>query len=195
MTITFHIRLDRLHSETEKALLFIASKKKTFWIPKSQIISMKSESGWIELVVTKWIWDKANLYKVLSRIKESGDAKFKERPLFNIDWDFVIERSKDKDHCFFCTDKMDEDKRTKDHLIPTMVLKAYGIKSIKHNKVPCCYECNQEKAYLMPDIFRRSVKLKLHETGKERYKENLKTLNRLIYYESNDDFAGGERIP
>ena len=101
MTITFHIRLDRIHSETEKALLFIASKKKTFWIPKSQIISMKSESGWIELVVTKWIWDKANLYKVLSRIKESGDAKFKERPLFNIDWDFVIERSKDKDHCFF----------------------------------------------------------------------------------------------
>ena len=155
---------------------------------------MEEKDGWLYVTVTKWVWDKANLHRILSTLKEQGVVHFRDRGYFNIDWDFVIEHSRNKEVCFFCRTLMVPNKKTKDHLIPSMVLKAYGISNLPNNKVPCCFDCNQEKAYLMPDIFRRSVRLKLHETGDRRYEEILITLNRLIYYGTNEDIGGGKEV-
>jgi len=74
---------------------------------------MEEKDGWLYVTVTKWVWDKANLHRILSTLKEQGVVHFRDRGYFNIDWDFVIEHSRNKEVCFFCRLLMLPNKKTK----------------------------------------------------------------------------------
>jgi len=190
---SFKIRSAKFYKKTDKAYLFQSKDgKRTFNLPKSQVIKFdeiiienphtEEKENWIDITVTQWIWNKIDLKKKLSHFKIANDVIIEGETHFGINWDKVILKKGNKSSCFFCHSKFKFDsKKTLDHLVPRSILKAYGIRGgIPNNTVPCCLECNREKANLHPDMFREYVKVKIHETGDPRYRIILFNLNEIL---------------
>ena len=191
---TFKILASKFNKKTSKGFVFSASQdseNKTFSIPKSQITKfdqvvihnpfLEKDEHWIEISVTQWIWNKANLQQELSYYLKTSEVVIDNQTHFGINWDYVIQKRRNKKACFFCHGKMQVNSRTKDHLIPRSVLKAYGYEEgILNNVVPCCLDCNQEKSNLHPELFRKLIKRRLQETGDPKYRIILYTLDQII---------------
>jgi len=191
---TFKIKQSKYLKETAKAYCFKASSKDSFAaisIPKSQILKYETtttnnpftneDEEWIEITVTQWLWLKSELENKLKHYKFSADAVIENETHFGINWDFVIMKKRNKKNCFFCHGKLQETVRTQDHLIPRMILKAYGYKGgIANNTVPCCLDCNKEKSSLHPEVYRELVRRKISETGDPKYRIILFTLNKIL---------------
>ena len=97
--------------------------------------------------------------------------------------------SREQNYCFFCDRQLSEQDKTKDHLIPRVILKAYNLIELDDNTVPCCKACNEEKASLHPYIYRTYLKNNLQNTkrDKDRRTRALHTLN-LILVSDKDPF-------
>lgn len=123
--------------------------------------------------------DKDSLRKV-RRLKNAGHLFIYGVKQFGIDFDAVIDRvySRSMDHCFYCDEILDRTNRTSEHLVPKAMLKAYLIVTLDDNTVPCCSDCNSEKANLHPYTFREYVKFKVDVAP--RYKKMLRTLNNIL---------------
>lgn len=196
MTHSFKIRPVKILSKDEKCYVFCSSRSdlnSRFSIPKSQVLKFekitiknpytKTDEDWIEIVVTDWIWHKKNLKEKLNNYKIVDSVVISNETHFGINWDYVIMKKRDRNHCFFCQCKLNSDgkEKTNDHVIPKAVLKAYGLKGgIANNTVPCCKEDNREKANLHPEIYRELVRRKIHEGGDLKYRTILFTLNELL---------------
>ena len=111
------------------------------------------------------------------------------RKQFGIIWDAVINKmySRPLDQCFYCDCKLRKggnkvNTHTKDHIIPKVMVEAYGYNFLDDNTVPCCKWCNQHKASLHPYAFREKVKHKLSylRKGREKWESILKTLNKIL---------------
>jgi CRISPR/Cas system Type II protein with McrA/HNH and RuvC-like nuclease domain len=50
--------------------------------------------------------------------------------------------NKRKEVCYYCGKQLNKEDKTIDHKIPV----SRGGNILRHNKVPCCWNCNQEKA-------------------------------------------------
>lgn len=202
MTRTFLVRKKKT-GEGKKSLSIVKNTRNPedkVYIPKSQILSSKQlnkpnlrhphlKEKWLEITVTDWIWNKMNLPEAFEKMKEVEEIVIMGETHFDVDWDYVISKRSDRKHCFYCMTKMKllrkgetpiPQSKTKDHLIPKAVLKAYGIIELPNNTVPCCRQCNDDKANLMPELYLRYAKLKLHETGDTYYRTIIDTLERVI---------------
>ena len=194
ITVSLKILPSLLLSETDKGYIFKAvktEKKKTFSIPKSQIIKITQNDpsdpywsedlkSWITITVTEWIWNKGVLKKQIELHKSNDDAVIIGQRHFGINWDFVVQNKRKRDICYYCMKKFENDK-TRDHLIPKMILKAYGIdRGLKGNVVSSCYECNKEKSSLHPEMYLEMAKRKLKETGDPKYRTIIFILNKTL---------------
>jgi len=194
MTHQFKIRSVKFLAEKKDSYLFCESKTKAryrFSIPKTQTLKFervviknlytKIDEDWIDISVTDWIWNKSNLEKKLKSYKMTSDVVISGETHFGICWDFVMMKRKNKFSCFFCQEKITGKSYTDDHLIPRSILRAYGLKGgIPNNTVPCCKECNSEKANLHPEVYRELVKRKIHNGEDVRYRVILFTLNQVL---------------
>lgn len=83
MSKTFQIHQKRLHKETDKSYTFLTSGYNGifFTLPKSQVESFKyferemsKENStmvkWISIVVSDWMWEKAELEQKLKRVSK-----------------------------------------------------------------------------------------------------------------------------
>lgn len=191
---TFKIRLEKFNKEASKSYSFSDYKdsvKVELSIPKSQTLKFEKikihnshteeDEEWIEIIVTDWIWRKGNLEKKLKKYIMASDVIINNETHLGIDWDYVIMKRRNIDNCYFCHGKLYDANRTKDHLIPKVVLRAYGYKGeMANNKVPCCKDCNLEKSSLHPEIYREFVKRKISETGNPKYRVIMFTLNKTL---------------
>jgi len=70
-----------------------------------------------------------------------------------------------------------------DHIVPRLIMKAYGLLAIDDNTVPCCLDCNREKDSLPASIFRERIKTMLKArsgVNKHKWRKALKTLNQIL---------------
>jgi len=191
MVRTFHIKKNRVN-ESEKSYSFQKFIKRKFFIPKSQIIyvqhykvSQNKGGKWVAISVTEWAWNKIDLAKLLEPLQENEEAYVAGESHYDVDWDYVIAKRRIKNKCFYCMKVflkgVPNRSKTRDHLIPRAMLKAYGKpRGIPNNVVPCCRRCNKDKANLHPEVYKKFIMGKLHETGGVYYRVVLDTLNRLI---------------
>jgi len=191
---SFKIRSGKFLKETEKAYVFQTAKSqggKVLSIPKSQVLHYEhvivnnhhtqEDESWIEMSVTQWLWNKASLEKKLKHHKIASDVIIDNESHFGVDWNYVIMKRRNLKNCFFCHGKLRLANKTKDHLIPKVILKAYGHKGgIANNTVPCCFECNQEKGSLPLEVYRDYVRRMISETGGPKYRIILFTLDKIL---------------
>lgn len=194
LTKSFKISATKLFGRTNKAYVFCSSKRDAtykFSIPSSQIISFEEimifnygiaeEEMWYNISVTEWIWDKSNLSKKLKHYKLVDSVIIDGETHFGINWDIVIKNRGNKKNCFLCRIELNSNNRTVDHLIPKVILRAYGYRrSIPNNTTSCCRECNREKAGMHPEMYRDFVKNKITVTGDPKYKIIMFTLNKIL---------------
>lgn len=192
-------------SETDED--YAVSGKVTLIIPKSYVIKTGNQelhdyttkSGklieWTNLYIDPDFFKHGQVIAIIRKLKNENKLFVYGRKTYGIIWDYVINRlySRPLDVCFYCDQKLKSKgdkrfKKTKDHLIPKVIVEAYGFYYIDDNTVPCCFECNQEKASLHPYIFREKVKHKIQYSRKpEKWKRILKTLNKILI-EKHDIF-------
>lgn len=135
---------------------------------------------WTTFHIDSFLFKDKDALRKIRRLKNAGHLFTYGVQKFGIDFDAVIDRvySRNMDHCFYCDHNLDKTNRTSEHLVPRVMLKAYLIVSLDDNTVPCCIECNSEKANLHPYTFREYVKLKIGFAP--RYKKMLRTLNSIL---------------
>jgi 5-methylcytosine-specific restriction endonuclease McrA len=175
----------------------IKGKKISLVIPKSYILktnNKESKDHWTSLYLDPDFFKSKDVVLKLRFLKDDDSIYIYGRKSFGIIWDNVANRvySRQKNICFFCDEKLYSGRtkhgnKTKDHLIPTVMVKAYGFNYIDDNLVPACQDCNSEKASLHPYVFREKVKLLIERTGKEKWRKVLKTLNKILI-EKHDIF-------
>ena len=194
LTKSFKIAAIKYIGKTSKSYTFCLSKRITasnFSIPSSQVLSFENisiknetldvEEEWIQIVVTDWVWTKLNLGLRLKNPRLNDYVIIDGETHFGINWDFVVVKRKNNKNCFLCHGELNSTNRTSDHLISKMILKAYGYtKPLPNNTVPCCKDCNKEKASMHPEVYRDFVKNKISETGEPKYRIILFTLNKII---------------
>ena len=194
LTKSFKIAAIKYIGKTSKSYTFCLSKRITasnFSIPSSQVLSFENisiknetldvEEEWIQIVVTDWVWTKLNLGLRLKNPRLNDYVIIDGETHFGINWDFVVVKRKNNKNCFLCHGELSSANRTSDHLISKMILKAYGYtKPMPNNTVPCCKDCNKEKASMHPEVYRDFVKNKISETGEPKYRIILFTLNKII---------------
>lgn len=117
----------------------------------------------------------------VGKLKKAGKLFVYGKRSHGINWDYVlnIKYSKPGSFCFFCDEPLKAKvTKTRDHLIPTVVLKAYGYEYIDDNIVDCCFDCNKEKASLPPEYFRiKAKRLAIHS---EKWRAVYKVLNKIL---------------
>ena len=196
MVRSFHIRTKKIRENNKSYSISKISDKGVFYVPKNQVISIedytkssptnhKIQEKWSKITVTSWSWDKVNIPFHISGLQEMGEAFIEGETHFDVDWDYIIKKRRDHRRCFYCLRKFNfkdpELKKTRDHLIPKAILKAYGKPNgIPNNTVPCCSRCNNEKSNLHPSVYLIYISRKIHETGSEYYRTISGTLNQLI---------------
>ena len=125
----------------------------TDWIKKK---------SWTILLVDSDFFSAVETIKTIAELKSRELIYVYDRKKFGIDWDRVSERlfTNPPNKCFYCQTsfKNQKSKKTKDHLIPKLMLKAYGIRILEDNTVPCCEDCNKLKSSLHPYTFREYIK-------------------------------------
>ena len=184
----------------------LKGKKVRLIIPKSYVLKTNNQDYFdIDPVINKRTW--INFYldpdffkhdKVYAKIKmlrKSRNIVFYGHKKFGIIWSNVVDRmySRPLFFCFYCDEKLTgfgtmNENKSRDHLIPRIFLKAYGIRYIEDNSLPCCMGCNAQKANLHPYIFREKVKLLIEKTKDEKWNRVLKVLNKILI-EKKDIFG------
>ena len=176
----------------------IKGKKISLVIPKSYILKTnrnESDNYWTNFYLDPDFFKSKDVLLSLRALKNDDNVFIYGRKSFGIIWDEVIDKvySRKKNKCFFCDDHLYAKKgkepgnRTKDHLIPTVIIKAYGFSYLDDNLVPSCQDCNSEKASLHPYIFREKVKILIERTGKGKWRKVLTILNKILI-EKHDIF-------
>lgn len=177
----------------DKGDLYLVRNKNIYLeIPKSYVLKSNNQTfhdkkRWTVFYLDPDFFKKAGVLKKLIRLKKLNHAFIYGRRLFKIHWDNVVTRTQSRslDVCFYCDMEFVHEKnhkfsKTSDHLIPTVILKAYGYEYIDDNEVPCCRECNQDKASLHPLTWRVKVRNNIKLTGKPKWNTVLKTLNKIL---------------
>lgn len=86
---------------------------------------------------------KADFYLGVSPEETFKKERAKARTIRASQW---WKRKKSTGICYYCSQKVPPAQLTMDHIIPL----ARGGKSERFNLVPCCKECNTQKALLLP---------------------------------------------
>jgi len=192
MVRRFHIREKKVKENSKSYTINKLFNKGRFYIPKSQVIRLnhytktgpgnsKVKENWVTITVTDWAWNKVNIPLHISGMQEVGEVFVEGETHQGINWDYVISKRRDSKRCFYCMRLFDDlILKTRDHVIPKAILKAFGISSLPNNTVPCCEDCNGDKANLHPTVYKKYIMMKLHETGEQYYRIVLDTLTRLI---------------
>lgn len=176
----------------------------TFFIPKKFILKTSEKEffnksyykpkkeKWTSIYLDPDFFRSQDIAKRLYQLEKKNRIFVYGRRSYGIVWDYVINilSSRPANMCFFCDDTLiRKENFTRDHLIPSVIVEAYGLSFIYNNTVPCCKACNEEKASLHPYIFREKVKLKIrHSRNKEKWRRVLKVLNKILI-EKKDPFA------
>jgi len=185
--------------EGEKSITILGNQILT--IPKEHIskISEKElfEKSYFDTKKAKWtsIYIDADYFRRIAhdvyKLKRKSRVFIYGRRSYGINWDYVINivSSRPATYCFYCDEPLFRKVNfTRDHVIPRVIVEAYGLSSIDDNTVPCCKECNEEKGSLHPYIFREKVKLKVkYSRKKQKWKRVLKVLNKILI-EKTDPF-------
>jgi hypothetical protein len=178
---------------TDKGDRYLIRNKNAYLeIPKSYVLKTNNQKfhdkkPWINFYLDPDFFKKPGVFKKMLRFKSSKSLFIYGRKLFRINWDSVVNRmySRSQYICFYCDGEFTEGRgdrlsKTTDHLIPTVMLKAYGYEYLDDDEVPCCYECNQDKASLHPVTWRVKVIRNFEMTGDNKWKIALKTLNKIL---------------
>jgi len=178
---------------TDKGSFYLIRNKNSYLeIPKSYVLKTNNQKfhdkkPWTNFYLDPDFFKKNGVYRRMQKFKSSGSLFIYGRRLFKINWDNLITRlySRRLDICFYCDTEFDPRincrfSKTSDHVVPTVVLKAYGYEYIDDNEVPCCYECNQDKASLHPATWRVKVQNNIRFTSEPKWAIVLKTLNKML---------------
>lgn len=168
--------------------LLLSDKKNSLLIPNSFILKTNEQNFFDQKVNQQWtnIYLDPSFFKTkdilvkLARFKRSNKVFVYGKRSYGIHWDNVITRmySRPQDLCFYCDAELNTKSKTKDHLVPVVVIRALGYNYIDDNTVPCCKDCNSEKASLMPDIFRMKAKRLIKADYK--WKKVVSVLNKIL---------------
>lgn len=99
-------------------------------------------------------------------------AKF-EKIMYDITY-----KQKGTDVCYYCGEPLIDSNRTIDH----MYSRAYGGISVPDNLVPSCSNCNNEKAFLNEQQYKKFITLK-DKKEKKLFKQEVTQNNKLIIKE------------
>ena len=172
----------------------IKSKNTALFIPASFILKTnkqdffesKKKNPWNNFYLEPDFLKNRVVLLQLSRLKKQGKLFVYGKRSHGIHWDHVLSKvySRPQDMCFFCDEELvAKENKTKDHLVPTVIVKAFGYNYIEDNTVPCCKECNEEKASLHPAYFR--VKAKRLSKHSDKWLRVYKTLNKILIDKKN----------
>lgn len=149
------------------------------------------KTKWTSIYLDPDFFREHGVSKKIHQLKQRKKIFVYGRRAYGIIWDYVINivSGKPAKYCFYCDEKLIRKVNfTRDHVIPRSIVEAYGLYELPDNTVPCCKECNEEKADLHPYIFREKVKIKIkYSNNKEKWRRVLKVLNKILI-EKTDPF-------
>ncbi len=149
------------------------------------------KSKWTSIYLEPEFFRRPDISKKIHNLKKRNKIFVYGRKAYGVNWDYVINIvcGRPMNVCFYCDEKLIKGvNNTRDHVIPRSIVEAYGLYEIPDNTVPCCRECNEEKADLHPYIFREKVKLKIrYSRRKNKWRRVLKVLNKILI-EKEDPF-------
>ena len=197
---TRRIRIKTKHlSETDEHYLIsgtvnlIIPKDYVIKTGKNEFFDYNTRPGkkiqWTSLYLDTDFFKHKAIIDTLRKLKNDKKVFIYGRKQFGVNWDAVINRmyTRPLNQCFYCDVKMRKggnkvNSSTKDHVIPRVMVEAYGYNYLDDNTVPCCRWCNQHKGSLHPYTFREKVKHKLSylRKGRDKWEKILKTLNKIL---------------